>query len=308
MCQKFSMMNNLLFSRMLINKRIWKVSMAETTKKLVSGSWLLDHLYDLDVTVLEVSSDQEGKAYENGHIPGAIFCFWKDLLWHETDREFATSSELSDRLGDLGISTDSTIVLCGDPVQYGTYALWVMIMAGVKDVRILDGSRLRWIKDNHPLTSEVPTLKPIKNKTPKPNSESRIGRVEVLDKLNSSNNIFLDARSPEEYRGERVSPPGGFDHGAERRGRIPGAVHLFFRDLLSEDDTFISEEDLKKKFAKVGITGDGEKEIVSYCRLSHRATLAWFAINEILGIDKVKIYDGSWTEWGSIVGFPVEQG
>ena len=85
-------------------------------------------------------------------------------------------------------------------------------------------------------------------------------------------------------------------------------MHLFFRDLLSEDDTFISEEDLKKKFAKVGITGDGEKEIVSYCRLSHRATLAWFAINEILGIDKVKSYDGSWTEWGSIVGFPVEQG
>jgi len=302
------MMNNLLFSKMLINKRIWKVSMDETTKKLVSGSWLLDRLYDPDVTVLEVSSDQEGKAYENGHIPGAIFCFWKDLLWHETDREFATSSELSNRLGELGISTDSTIVLCGDPVQYGTYALWVMTMAGVKDVRILDGSRLRWIKDNHPLTSEVPTLKPIKNKTPKPNSESRIGRVEVLNKLNSSNNIFLDVRSPEEYRGERVSPPGGFDHGAERKGRIPGAVHLFFRDLLSEDDTFISEEDLKKKFAKVGITGDGEKEIVSYCRLSHRATLAWFAINEILGIDKVKIYDGSWTEWGSIVGFPVEQG
>jgi thiosulfate/3-mercaptopyruvate sulfurtransferase len=287
MCQKFSRMNNLLFSKMLINKRIWKVSMDETTKKLVSGSWLLDHLYDPDVTVLEVSSDQEGKAYENGHIPGAIFCFWKDLLWHETDREFATSSELSDRLGDLGISTDSTIVLCGDPVQYGTYALWVMTMAGVKDVRILDGSRLRWIKDNHPLTSEVPTLKPIKNKTPKPNSESRIGRVEVLNKLNSSNNIFLDVRSPEEYRGERVSPPGGFDHGAERKGRIPGAVHLFFRDLLSEDDTFISEEGLKKKFAKVGITGDGEKEIVSYCRLSHRATLAWFAINEILAIDKV---------------------
>ena len=155
-------------------------------------------------------------------------------------------------------------------------------------MRILDGSRLRWIKDNHPLTSEVPTLKSIKNKTPKPNSESRIGRVEVLNKLNSSNNIFLDVRSPEEYRGERVSPPGGFDHGAERKGRIPGAVHLFFRDLLSEDDTFISEEDLKKKFAKVGITGDGEKEIVSYCRLSHRATLAWFAIHEILGIDKVK--------------------
>jgi thiosulfate/3-mercaptopyruvate sulfurtransferase len=282
--------------------------MADKTQRLVNASWLLERIGDPNVTVLEVSSDPEAKAYQNGHIPGAIFCFWKDLLWHETDREFATSSVLSNRLGELGISTDSTIVLCGDPVQYGTYALWIMTLAGVKDVRILDGSRLRWIKDNNPLTSKVPTLKFVKNQIPKPNPDSRIGRDGVLNKLNCSNNILLDVRSPEEYRGERVSPPGGFDHGAERKGRIPGAVHLFFRDLLNEDDTFISENDLEKKFAKVGITVDSGKEIVSYCRLSHRATLAWFAINEILGIDNVQIYDGSWTEWGSIVGFPVEQG
>jgi len=282
--------------------------MADKTQRLVNASWLLERIGDPNVTVLEVSSDPEAKAYQNGHIPGAIFCFWKDLLWHETDREFATSSVLSNRLGELGISTDSTIVLCGDPVQYGTYALWIMTLAGVKDVRILDGSRLRWIKDNNPLTSKVPTLKFVNNQIPKPNPDSRIGRDGVLNKLNCSNNILLDVRSPEEYRGERVSPPGGFDHGAERKGRIPGAVHLFFRDLLNEDDTFISENDLEKKFAKVGITVDSGKEIVSYCRLSHRATLAWFAINEILGIDNVQIYDGSWTEWGSIVGFPVEQG
>ena len=282
--------------------------MAEKTQKLVNCSWLLERIDDPNITVLEVSSDPEAKAYQNGHIPGAIFCFWKDLLWHESDREFATSSELGNRLGQLGISTDSAIVLCGDPVQYGTYALWVMTMAGIRDVRILDGSRVRWIKDSNPLTSEVPTLKAVKNKIPKPNFDSRIGRDGVLNKLNSTNNILLDVRSPEEYRGERVSPPGGFDHGAERKGRIPGAVHLFFRDLLNEDDTFISEKDLEKKFAKVGITVDSGKEIVSYCRLSHRATLSWFAINEILGIDNVQIYDGSWTEWGSIVGFPVEQG
>jgi thiosulfate/3-mercaptopyruvate sulfurtransferase len=282
--------------------------MAEKTQKLVNCSWLLERIDDPNIAVLEVSSDPEAKAYQNAHIPGAIFCFWKDFLWHESNREFATSSELGNRLGQLGISTDSTIVLCGDPVQYGTYALWVMTMAGIRDVRILDGSRVRWIKDSNPLTSEISTLKAVKNKISKPNFNSRIGRDGVLNKLNSTNNILLDVRSPEEYRGERVSPPGGFDHGAERKGRIPGAVHLFFRDLLNEDDTFISENDLEKKFAKMGITVDSGKEIVSYCRLSHRATLSWFAISEILGIDNVQIYDGSWTEWGSIVGFPVEQG
>ncbi|MEC9365991.1 MAG: rhodanese-like domain-containing protein, partial [Chloroflexota bacterium] len=123
---------------------------------------------------------------------------------------------------------------------------------------------------------------------------------------NNQDTILLDVRSPEEYRGERVSPPGGFDHGAERKGRIPGAVHLFFRELLNGDDTFISKEELERKFSEVGITKSSDKNIVSYCRLSHRATLSWFAISEILGIEKAQIYDGSWTEWGSIVGFPIE--
>ena len=135
---------------------------------------------------------------------------------------------------------------------------------------------------------------------------TRIGRDEVLQKINNRDTVLLDVRSPEEYRGERVSPPGGFDHGAERKGRIPGSVHLFFRELLNEDDTFISKEELERKFSEVGITKSADQEIVSYCRLSHRATLSWFAISEILEIDKAQIYDGSWTEWGSIVGFPIE--
>lgn len=292
---------------MLIKYESWKVNMSEISPKLVSPSWLLERLDDPTITVLEISSDQEAEEYQKGHIPGAIFSFWKDLLWHDTDREFVSSSELSSRLGEMGISTDSTLIICGDPVQYGTYALWVMIMAGVKDVRILDGSRTRWTNDGNPLTTEVLSREPVDNRKLCFSNATRIGRDEVLNKINNPDTVLLDVRSPEEYRGERVSPPGGFDHGAERKGRIPGAVHLFFRELLNEDDTFISKEELERKFLEVGITNSTNKGIVSYCRLSHRATLSWFAISEILGIEKAQIYDGSWTEWGSIVGFPIER-
>ena len=291
---------------MLTKYELWKVPMSETSPKLVSPSWLLERLDDPAITVLEISSDPEAKAYLKGHIPGAIFSFWKDLLWHETDREFVSSSELSSRLGEIGVSTDSTLVICGDPVQYGTYALWVMTMAGVKDVRILDGSRTRWINDGNPLETEGFGREPIDNGSLDPSIATRIGRDEVLQKINNPDTVLLDVRSPEEYRGERVSPPGGFDHGAERKGRIPGAVHLFFRELLNDDDTFISKEKLERKFSEVGVKKSSGKDIVSYCRLSHRATLSWFAMSEILGIEKAQIYDGSWTEWGSIVGFPIE--
>ena len=291
---------------MLTKYELWKVPMSETSPKLVSPSWLLERLDDPAITVLEISSDPEAKSYLKGHIPGAIFSFWKDLLWHETDREFVSSSELSSRLGEIGVSTDSTLVICGDPVQYGTYALWVMTMAGVKDVRILDGSRTRWINDGNPLDTEGLSREPIDNGSLDPSIATRIGRDEVLQKINNPDTVLLDVRSPEEYRGERVSPPGGFDHGAERKGRIPGAVHLFFRELLNDDDTFISKEKLERKFSEVGVKKSSEKDIVSYCRLSHRATLSWFAMSEILGIEKAQIYDGSWTEWGSIVGFPIE--
>ena len=291
---------------MLTKYELWKVPMSETSPKLVSPSWLLERLDDPAITVLEISSDPEAKAYLKGHVPGAIFSFWKDLLWHETDREFVSSSELSSRLGEIGFSTDSTLVICGDPVQYGTYALWVMTMAGVKDVRILDGSRTRWINDGNPLETEGFSREPIDNGSLDPSIATRIGRDEVLQKINNPDTVLLDVRSPEEYRGERVSPPGGFDHGAERKGRIPGAVHLFFRELLNDDDTFISKEKLERKFSEVGVKKSSGKDIVSYCRLSHRATLSWFAMSEILGIEKAQIYDGSWTEWGSIVGFPIE--
>jgi thiosulfate/3-mercaptopyruvate sulfurtransferase len=134
----------------------------------------------------------------------------------------------------------------------------------------------------------------------------RAGRDEVLGGLGDPRRRLLDVRSPEEYRGERVMPPPDFDHGAERKGRIPGARHLYYRELLNDDDTFKSPAELQTVLAARGINPGEFDDVVAYCRLSHRATLVWTALNYLLGFDHVRIYDGSWTEWGSMVGMPVE--
>jgi thiosulfate/3-mercaptopyruvate sulfurtransferase len=275
------------------------------TQRLVSGDWLAEHLDEPGLRIIEVSSSPDDAEYRQGHIPGAVWWYWKDTLWHATDREFATPEDMAARLGGLGIAPDTTIVVYGSPVQYGTYALWVLTMAGHQDVRLLDGGRKRWIADGRPLSTDIPTYAPVAYPPADSDLSSRVGREDVRAKLGQPGRLLLDVRSPEEYRGERVSPPPGFDHGAERKGHIPGAVHVYFRDLLNDDDTFKAPEQLQARLAQAGIRPDAAEEIVTYCRLSHRATLVWFALSYALGAHQVKVYDGSWTEWGSIVGFPI---
>ena len=274
-------------------------------QRLVSGEWLAEHLADPGLRIIEVSSAADDAEYRQGHLPGALRWFWKDSLWHATDREFATSEDMASRLGRIGITPHTTIVLYGSPVQYGTYALWVLTMAGHQDVRLLDGGRKRWIADGRPLSLDIPTYAPVDYPPAIIDPSSRIGRDDVRAKLSQPGRVLVDVRSPEEYRGERVSPPPGFDHGAERKGHIPGAVHLHFRDLLNDDDTLKTPEQMQERLAQAHIHPHWTDEIVTYCRLSHRATLVWFALSSTLGYRQVKVYDGSWTEWGSIVGYPI---
>ncbi len=273
---------------------------------LVSTAWLAEHLHNPRLRVIEVSSAQEDTAYKEGHIPGAAWWFWKEALWHPTDRQFATSEAMSKRLGAIGVTPETTIVLYGRPVQFGAYAFWTLAMCGHRDVRMLDGSITRWKAEGRPLSTEAPTFTPVAYKPTPRDESSRIGRDAVRAGLGQPGRVLLDVRTPEEYSGQRVTGPGGFDHGAERAGRIPGAVHLFFRELLNDDDTFKDEQTLRSLYAKAGVVNKGQ-DVVVYCRLSHRATLAWFAMRYLLGCQDVKVYDGSWTEWGSIVGFPVER-
>lgn len=274
---------------------------------IVSCDWLEERLDDPSVRIVEVCSVDDNSAYLENHIPGALWCFWKNWCWHDTDREFVTPEAAARRLGAHGISEDTTVVFCGDPVQYGPYAAWTFMMAGHPDVRILDGGRDKWMADGRPMSTEVTELARVEYKIRKPDFSMRVGRDDIRSGLGNSGRILLDVRSPEEYNGERVMPPPNFDHGAERTGRIPGARHLHYQDILTENDTYVSQEEMLAKLGDLNLSPHRSDEVVIYCRLSHRASLVWFAMRHILGFENVKIYDGSWTEWGSIVGFPIER-
>ena len=279
-----------------------------TTGALVSTDWLEAHLGDDDLRVIEISATHEDTAYHReGHISGAAWFFWKDICWHPTDRQFTTSEALSERLGAIGVGPGTTGVLYGDPVQYGTYAFWAFTMAGHADLKLLAGTRAKWIREGRPLSTDIPAFTAVDYPHGEGVTSMRLGRDDIRDNLGKPSRLLLDVRSPEEYSGERGMEAPKFDHGAERSGRIPGAVHLFFKELLNDNDTYKNEGELRTAFEGVGATPDNAEEIVVYCRLSHRATFAWVAMTHILGFENVKIYDGSWTEWGSVVGFPVEK-
>jgi len=275
---------------------------------LVSTAWLEEHLADPDLRIVEVCNIRDDKAYREGHIPGAMWFYWKTACWHETNRDFISPAAMAKLFGGLGIGPQSTVVLYGDPVQFGSYAFWAFTMAGHANLRLLDGGRRKWILEGRPLSRDVPRFPAVAYPTPAGAASMRIGRDNVRDHLGESRRLLLDQRSPEEYSGERVSDYSfAVDHGAERSGRIPGAVHLYFKELLNEDDSFKSPEQIRAVLATAGIAPEKFDDIVCYCRLSHRATIAWLALSQILGLPNVKIYDGSWTEWGSIVGFPIEK-
>lgn len=275
---------------------------------LVSPAWLAEHLDDPSIRILEVCSVPDNATYAKGHIPGAQWVYWKTACWHESDRELISPADMARQLGAMGIGPNDTLVLYGDPVQHGTYAFWAYTMAGHSRLKVLDGSRKRWIAENRPMTTEIRTFAPVVYPASEGTSVMRVGRRNVLNNLKKPERLLIDVRAPEEYEGKRVIDYSfHFDHGAERTGRIPGARHLYFRELVNADDSFKSPAELRAILAKVGATPDAHDDVVVYCRLSHRATLAWFAMSHLAGLDNVKVYDGSWTEWGSIVGYPIEK-
>ena len=219
---------------------------------LVSPSWLENILGDPNIRIIEVSFSDDDAKYREAHIPGAIWSYWKDLCWHESDREFPEPAEMAARLGRMGIPEGATLVLYGDPVQFGSYAFWALTMGGHKDLRLLDGGRKGWVEGGRPVTSEAPIFEPVPYSPGVGDASMRMGRDEVRAGLGKAGRLLLDVRSPEEYSGERVMPPPNFDHGAERKGRIPGAKHLFFRGVVNEDDTYKTPSELRALFKAAG--------------------------------------------------------
>ncbi|MCC6533416.1 MAG: sulfurtransferase [Burkholderiales bacterium] len=279
-----------------------------TSTRLVDPDWLARHANDPGVCLIEIAGNgqEQLQAYTAGHIPGAHAWRWKEWLWDERRRDFPSPQLFARRMGAAGIGEDTTVVLYGEDMQFGIYAWWVLRLCGHADARVLDGARYLWRAQGRALVTDTPAARPAVVRSLKPRHDAvRVYRDEMLSRLGRDDTLILDARSPEEYRGERASPPGMPDTGAERLGRIPGAKHLYFEDLLDANKRFRPPEDLRRLFETRGAGAD--RDIIAYCRLSHRATVLYFALTELLGIENIRIYDGSWTEWGNLVGVPVEK-
>jgi len=281
---------------------------ANDRSSLVTPAWLEAHRDDPKVCLIEVAGlgQDQMPVYKAGHVPGAIGWKWKEMLWDSQTRDFPDPDEFARRLGAAGIGNDTAVVFYGEGVQFGVYAWWTFKYCGHDKVYILDGARDRWANEGRPLSTEVPPpAKPVPYRPVARNEGMRIGRDEVLAALGRPGQVILDGRSPEEYTGQRVGGPGGPDVGALRYGRIPGAKHLFYSDLMNADKSFKTADEIKRAAAERGAVPD--KNVIAYCRMSHRATVIYFALTELLGYKNVRVYDGSWTEWGNLVGVPVER-
>ncbi|WP_018602148.1 sulfurtransferase [Mycobacterium sp. 155] len=271
---------------------------------LVSTEWAGNNLDTPGVVFVEV--DENTSAYDDeGHIPGAVKLDWRDDLQDAVKRDFVDQQQFSKLLSDKGIGNDDTVVLYGGNNNwFAAYAYWYFKLYGHADVKLLDGGRKRWQLDARPLIKETPN-RAATSYSAKPQDHSiRAFRDDVIAAINVKN--LVDVRSPDEFSGKILAPAHLPQEQSQRPGHIPGAINVPWSKAANEDGTFKSDEDLAALYAAAGL--DGEKETIAYCRIGERSSHTWFVLQELLGHQNVKNYDGSWTEYGSLVGAPIELG
>jgi thiosulfate/3-mercaptopyruvate sulfurtransferase len=271
---------------------------------LVETDWVADHLKDPQVRIIE--SDEDYLLYETGHIPGAVKVDWFTTLQHSVRRDFISKSEFETLCSQLGIANDTTLVFYGDRNNwFACYAFWLFEYYGHQALKIMNGGRAKWLAEGRPMTKDVVTYPATQYKASGPNEEIRAYRDEVLRHARERLPL-VDVRSPQEFTGEMLHMANYPQEGAQRGGHIPGAVNIPWSQAVREDGTFKPPEELRKLYADMGVTPEGE--VIAYCRIGERSSLTWFVLKYLLGYPEVKNYDGSWTEWGNLVGAPIEKG
>ena len=274
------------------------------TGVLVTTDWLAEHLTEPGLVVAEV--DENPDLYEEGHIPGAVKLHWRDDLQDQLIRDVVSKAEFERLMGARGIASDTPVVLYGDKNNwFAAYAYWYLKVYGHEDVRLLDGGRQKWIEEGRDLTLEIPSPTATPYAAKDRDESIRIRRDEVLAGLGESEIALVDVRSPQEYTGELMAPPGYEQEGASRTGHIPGAQSIPWATAVRDDGTFKSADELQELYTSKGVTPD--KEVRAYCRIGERSAHTWFVLRELLGYENVKNYDGSWTEWGNLVDVPIER-
>lgn len=275
---------------------------------LVSADWVEDRLDEFqsdDPSLRLVEVDVDTEAYDEGHAPGSIGFNWETQLQDQLTRDILSKEEFEFLLGSHGIAPDSTVVLYGDNSNwFAAYAYWQFKYYGHRDVKLLNGGRDYWVTNDYPLTEEVPSYSEQSYEARGPFDGIRAYRDDV-EKAIDRGIPLVDVRSPEEYRGEILAPP-GLQETAQRGGHVPGAENISWADTVTDDGTFKEPAELLDLYESKGITND--QEVIAYCRIGERSSLAWFALSELLGYDDVTNYDGSWTEWGNLVDAPIETG
>ncbi len=270
---------------------------------LVSTDWVDEHKDDTNVAVVEV--DVDTAAYEEGHIPGAVAWNWQTQLCDTLQRDIISQGDLEKLLGGSGIGNDTTIILYGDNNNwFAAWALWQIKLYQHDDVRIMDGGRKKWLAEEREVSTEPAAAEQATYTAKELNPESRILLSDVQEAIKSDKTTLVDVRSPDEFTGKILSPP-GLPETCQRGGHIPKAQNIPWGMACNEDGTFKNADELKELYAGKGVTPD--KDVIAYCRIGERSSHSWFALKYLLGYPNVKNYDGSWTEWGNLVGAPVEK-
>jgi thiosulfate/3-mercaptopyruvate sulfurtransferase len=293
-----------VFEKQPINVRSAMGNSYAHPEVLVDTNWVAEHVKDANVKVLEV--DVDTASYDKGHIPGAIGWNWQLDLQDRVMRDVVDPRTFAELCRRSGVKPSDTVVIYGDNNNwFAAWALWQFKYHGHKDVRLMNGGRKKWELEKRTLTTDPPQVTRSDYPIPSSDESIRAYRQEVLDTLGQKKINLVDVRSPDEFTGKIIAPP-GMSETAQRGGHIPGAKGIPWSKAANDDGTFKGADELRKLYADAGV--DFAKPTVAYCRIGERSSHTWFVLKYLLGVNNVKNYDGSWTEWGNLVGAPIEKG